>query len=116
MARFFRVILVAVTIVVAIMLYAVKYNTGQLAIEIINLDEQIAIERESIGVLRAEWSKLNQPARLQHLAGEKLTLLPVKTSQIKTYPQIPKLTAEEAMADLVNRSLTTLSKVQTGER
>ena len=43
---------------------------------------QIDRERENIHILRAEWSHLNEPKRLQKLAGKYLDILPMKTDQV----------------------------------
>jgi len=110
MIRFIEVMMIAATIVVAIALFAVKYDTGKLAGEIAGLNRQIAKEREAIGILRAEWSLLNQPDRIQKLASKHLNLAPVSAAQIKTLSDVPDMPPGEALADLVERSLSSLSK------
>ncbi|NND50418.1 MAG: hypothetical protein HKN60_09230 [Rhizobiales bacterium] len=110
MIRFVEVMMIAATIVVAIALYAVKYDTGNLARGIDELNRQIAQEREAIGILRAEWSLLNQPERIQKLADKHLKLEPVSAAQIKTLADVPDMPPGEALADLVERSLSTLAR------
>ena len=110
MIRFIEVVMVAATIVVAIALYAVKYDTGHVAAGIADLKRQIGEEREALSILRAEWSLLNQPGRIQELSEQHLELKPVQASQIKDYADIPEMPAEEAMTDLVERSLSALER------
>lgn len=110
MIRLVEAMMVAATIVVAIALYAVKYDTGQVAAGIADLKGQIRDERETMTILRAEWSLLNQPERIQQLAEKHLELEPVRSSQIRDLGDIPEMASDEAMADLVERSLTALER------
>lgn len=48
--------------------YNVKYRTSGFVREASALEAQITHEQNTIATLRAEWSALNQPARLQALA------------------------------------------------
>jgi hypothetical protein len=53
------------------------------------LDANIAKEEESLRVLNAEWSYLNQPARLEKLAKTYLNMAPLKGSQFIKVEDIP---------------------------
>lgn len=53
------------------------------------LNADIAKETESIRVLRAEWSFLNQPERLQALARKHLALAPTNPNQIVVMASLP---------------------------
>lgn len=61
------------------------------------LDEDIRKETETIRVLKAEWSYLNQPERLEKLAREYLELAPLKARQFATVPELAER-AEAAVA------------------
>ena len=50
-----------------------------------HLGRDIAIQREALQVLRAEWSHLNQPDRLARLAEKHLDLQPVQPGQILSW-------------------------------
>ena len=113
MIRYFDVAVVAATILVAIALYAFKYDTGHLAQEIARLEAAIAAEEAAVNVLRAEWSLLNQPERLQALADRHLELELLRAEQIQTYTAIPQRPPREALTELVRRSLG--SGVEFGE-
>ena len=66
--------------------YSVKAQEKELKL----LDVNIATASESIRVLKAEWSYLNQPERLQTLARRHLTLVPTATTQIVILANLPE--------------------------
>src|SRR5438552_1875885 len=57
--------------------------------KIITLDRDIAQEQESLRVLQAEWSHLNEPDRLEKLSAQYLKLAPLKGSQFMKVEDIP---------------------------
>jgi len=66
--------------------------------ELASLKAAIVSEQEAIRVLKAEWSYLNQPERLQTLAREHLPLTPTGASQIVVLASLP-LKAASAPSD-----------------
>jgi cell division protein FtsL len=82
-------------------MFQVKYEVMQLEDELTRVNHQIAQSREAIHVLNAEWSYLNQPARLDQLAKRFLTLGPIAAAQvgrIDSLPQRPEVVAAGAVA------------------
>ena len=65
------------TAAVAYGIYQLKYDVARLETELARLDRDLIAERETIRVLRAEWSYLNRPERLSKLAAHHLDLGPV---------------------------------------
>ena len=57
--------------------------------ELEELKTAIAREHEAMRVLKAEWTYLNQPERLQTLAREHLPLTPTDTSRIVVLASLP---------------------------
>lgn len=82
MIRMITIVGVLIAISAAAGLYKVKLRTVALADEVRQISREIARDQEAITVLRAEWSLLNQPDRLQALAEKHLNLMPVVNSQI----------------------------------
>jgi hypothetical protein len=70
-------------------LFPVSFEVGALDDRLAQLNRQIRDDREAIHVLRAEWSFLNQPARLEELARRHLDLKPVAGAQIAGTGAIP---------------------------
>lgn len=62
--------------------YEVKYQSRGLDRDIVALNHRIDRERDSITMLRAEWSLLNRPGRIERLAKRFLDLQPLNPKQI----------------------------------
>ncbi|PPR79935.1 MAG: hypothetical protein CFH06_00189 [Alphaproteobacteria bacterium MarineAlpha3_Bin5] len=73
---------------VTISLFAVKYRVQTLNNRIMGMEKEIAEDRESIHVLQAEWSHLNEPDRLRNLAIRHLNLHSIDSSRIISFDQI----------------------------
>jgi len=75
--------------------YTVKYRVQSLDEELARTDRQIRDDEDALHVLRAEWSYLNQPARLDELTQRHLQLVPIATRQLGQLAAIPmKLSPE----------------------
>lgn len=70
-----------VAIGTGIALFHIKYQVIALEQETSQTKKRIQETHESIHVLKAEWSHLNDPKRLQHLAQKHLNIGPIKGSQ-----------------------------------
>ena len=105
MARFINalgIVTVIVMIAVAAVVYALKKNAEVAGYAVAQLAQQIDDEHERIATLKAEWSLLDQPARLQALVEhfkDKLVLSAITADQIghiSEIPMAPKPAAAEA--------------------
>jgi hypothetical protein len=70
-------------------LYLVKMRVESQEQRLVALQKQIVDTRESIHVLRAEWSYLNDPVRLREQAERLLGMHPLTPRQVVTFDQIP---------------------------
>jgi cell division protein FtsL len=82
MHKLINAVLVLAALVAGFMLYSLEHDTRRLERTIAASERRIAEARESIRLLRAEWSSLTRPDRLQKLAAEHLRLKPLAASQI----------------------------------
>lgn len=92
MGRWVNLVLVAAMIVGAVLTYDAKHDAEQAAERVQALRAQIQKEKEMIDLLRAEWSVLTQPARLQGLVEryqQELGLRAFDVRQIATIDEIP---------------------------
>ena len=78
--------------ILAVVVFVVKYEVQDLEAEFSQLNRNISQERQSIHVLMAEWSHLNEPARLRTLAREHLNLDSVRAHQMGGLTNIPRRT------------------------
>ncbi len=70
-------------------LVAVKARVQDMENRLASLQTGIKSDRTAIRVLKAEWSYLNDPVRLQRLADSHLHLVPAKSSQISSISALP---------------------------
>ncbi len=89
MIRFFAILAVTLMLGTAIVLYRFKDEAAGIEAHIDELHEQIAEERETINVLRAEWNYLNQPSRIQKLAERYLDLEQLQVDQLASVSDLP---------------------------
>lgn len=89
-------------IVAGVGLYLVKMKVEAQEQNLAGLQRQIVEARESIHVLKAEWSYLNDPVRLRDQAERLLSMKPVRPAQIVTYDRIPYPDAAPAPATSPN--------------
>jgi cell division protein FtsL len=88
MLRFVNVCLLLGLIALAYVIYQVKYETRALDFEIVKIGKEIEAERDAIAVLRAEWSLLNRPERIERLAKKHLKLAPSDPRQLVTVDSV----------------------------
>ena len=74
-------------------LYLLKAEVKVMERQLAALDRELLDEQKSLQVLKAEWSYLNQPERLQSLVarhGDRLQLRPVSPGQIGVLEALPR--------------------------
>lgn len=85
-------------IVVGVGLYAIKQQVQEAEDRLISLNGQILKNQQAIHVLRAEWSYLTQPARLESLSRKLLKMQPTDAGQFIVVEQLPNR-AQEHIAE-----------------
>ena len=70
-------------------LYRLKYEVQRLEDRHAVINRAILAEQEAIRVLKAEWSFLNNPARLAALVERHLALQPVVAERVITLSELP---------------------------
>ena len=71
-------------------LFAVKSEVQDVEEELADLNRAIIADRQAIHVLEAEWSHLNNPARLRSLARRHLGLAPLEPEQLGVLAGLPE--------------------------
>ena len=91
MMRHTTVFAILLTSVMGVALFYLKHEVTNLEDELNQLNHSIITEREAVHVLRAEWSHLNDMARLKDLSIRYLELGPTDPNQIKEARGLPKI-------------------------
>lgn len=74
--------------IIGIALFGLKYRVNQLENNLDDLNRQIVNTQESMDVLKAEWTYLNQPDHLQTLNDKYLSLRPPQSQQVTTVEEV----------------------------
>ncbi len=92
MIRIFNFVLLAAMVVGAVVTYDMKHKAEVAADNVARLEADIAKEKDRQSILRAEWSVLTQPGRLQSVVdkyADHFQLAPFSPAQIATIAEIP---------------------------
>lgn len=105
MIRILNFIAIAALIGSAIYAYSIKYKTIFHAETVASLRTEIKKEKDQIGLLRADWSHLTRPERVQALADKLLELRPLALNQIV---KVDALADKAKPIDIIGRKLEDL--------
>ena len=100
MFRLFNVALVLCVLGAAFVIYSLEHANRTAERRIAKAEAAIGDTREGIKLLKAEWSNLTRPERLQKLAGEHLKLQPMKPDQLVSAGELVKLVPDEPQVQL----------------
>jgi cell division protein FtsL len=108
MLRLLHLVVIAALIVAAAYVYKIKFDSTVQAERLAKVRREIRQERDAIALLRAEWAKLDNPARIEDLAKRHLKLRSVEATQFSDFaklpprpPQIVPPDAQDAIAALI---------------
>ncbi len=79
----------ALALAIGFGLFQLKYQVQGLEQKLARLNRQTLESQEAIHVLKAEWSYLNQPERIQALAQKYLALQPLSGKQFGSVAELP---------------------------
>jgi len=105
MLRFVNICLVLGLVALAYVIYDVKYEARALDEDIAGLSKEIEAERDAVAVLRAEWSLLNRPERIERLAAKYLKLAPAQPRQLVTLDTVSESDFERARVEAAYQTL-----------
>jgi cell division protein FtsL len=90
MMRVLNILVIGALVLAAADVYTIKFDSTRQAQRVAKLRLDIRRERDAVAALRAEWAKLDNPARLQDLARRHLQLKPVEAQQIDPLDNLPE--------------------------
>jgi hypothetical protein len=88
--RIIHLLVIGVLVFAAAYVYRIKMESTERTERVLRLRAQIREERDAIAVLRAEWTKLDAPLRLQGLAERHLPLKPLNATQYDSFKNLPE--------------------------
>ncbi|MGB6905508.1 MAG: hypothetical protein WBD76_05500 [Methyloceanibacter sp.] len=105
MLRFVNICFALALVALAYVIYQVKYESRALDEDIAGLRKNIEAERDAVSVLRAEWSLLNRPERIERLAKKHLKLGPARPGQLVTLDTVSESDFERARMETAPQML-----------
>ena len=123
MLRLLHVLVVAALVFAAADVYKIKVDSTLQAEKVAKLRAEVRRERDAIAALRATWSELGNPERLQGLARRHLPLKPIDTAQYDTLDRLPERPPEvvppvqvDPIASLLGRDVDVTGSVSAQAR
>lgn len=110
--RLLHIVVLAALVLAAADVYKIKYESTLQAERVAKLRGEVRRERDTIASLRAEWSRLDRPDRIQDLAQRHLTLKPLDVRQYDTLDRLPERPVElvpPGTADPIGAIIETLA-------
>ena len=110
--RLLHIVVLAALVLAAADVYKIKYESTLQAERVSKLRGEVRREQDHIALLRAEWSKLDRPERIQELAQRHLTLKPLEVRQYDTLDRLPERPVElvpPGTADPIGAIIETLA-------
>jgi cell division protein FtsL len=90
MIRLLNICVIVALVVAAVYVYKIKFESTRKAEQVARLRLDIRREHDAIAELRAEWSKLDTPVRIQELAQRHLTLRMIESRQFDQLDHLPE--------------------------
>jgi cell division protein FtsL len=99
MMRVLNILVIAALVAAAAYVYKIKFESTREAERVAKLRMEIRQEQDAIAVLRAEWSRLDTPARIQDLANRHLSLRPIDPRQFDNLRNLPERPSDRVPDD-----------------
>ena len=90
MMRLLNICMIVALVLAAADLYKIKFESTRQAQRVAALRMEIRREHDAIAALRAEWARLDTPARIQGLARRHLALQPTDSRQFDRLDSLPE--------------------------
>ena len=88
--RLLHILVIGALVAAAAYVYEIKFESTLRAERVAKMRGDILRERDAIAALRAEWTTLENPARVQGLARRHLRLRPAEATQYDSLDRLPE--------------------------
>jgi hypothetical protein len=116
MMRILNICVIVALVLAAADVYKIKFEATRQAQRVVKLRMEIRREHDAIAALRAEWAKLDSPARIQDLVRRHLALKPVEARQIESLDNLPIRSPDVVPPGEPDPIGTLIAKPEAGER
>jgi cell division protein FtsL len=99
MMRVLNICLIGALVLAAADVYTIKFEATRQAQHVAKLRLEIRRARDAVAALRAEWAKLDNPARIQALARRHLQLRPAEARQMDPLNNLPERPPDRVPVD-----------------
>jgi cell division protein FtsL len=90
MIRLLNICVIVALVAAASYVYKIKFESTRKGEQVARLRLDIRREHDAIAELRAQWSKLDNPSRIQELAQRHLTLRTIDSHQFDAFDYLPE--------------------------
>jgi len=97
--RMVHILVIGLLILAATYVYKIKFDSTRQATLVSQRAAELRDERNAIARLRAEWSKLDTPGRIEGLAQRHLQLRAIVPAQFDSFDRLPDKPPQLAPAD-----------------
>ncbi len=97
--RMLNFMVIGALILAAAYVYRIKFDSTVQAERLAKLRGEVRRERDTIAALRAEWSELDKPERIEALAKRYLQLKPIAPTQFDSIDRLPERPPQTVKAD-----------------
>jgi hypothetical protein len=115
--RILHLLVIGVLVFAAAYVYRIKMESTVRTERVLRLHADIREQRDAIASLRAEWTRLDAPLRLQGLVERHLPLKPVNATQydsLKNLPERPARLTRPGDPDPIGSMISTIEAVAGG--
>ena len=112
--RLLNLCVLVLLVAAAAYVYEIKFESTLRAERIAKMRSDVLRQRDAIAALRAEWTTLDNPARIQGLARRHLRLRPAEATQydaLDRLPERPPTLVQPAPADATEATIEDLNPV-----
>jgi len=112
--RLLNILVICTLVLAAAAVYKIKFDSTLQGARVGTLSHELQRERDAIAVLRAEWAKLDSPARIQGMADRHLALQPIRPTQFDDFDRLPLRLPITPARDPIGAMLTPSAPAVTG--
>jgi hypothetical protein len=112
--RILHLLVIGVLVFAAAYVYRIKMESTIRTERVLRLHADIREQRDAIAALRAEWTRLDAPLRLQGLVERHLPLKPINATQydsLKNLPERPARLVQPGDPDPIGSMISTIEAV-----